>query len=339
MKIAFIMYPGVIISNRSNGIRSQAVSWCKGLVKAGHEVVCVSNWEDYDWNKFDIIHLFGFGSWLESVVPLLAKLNSNLVLSPIIDPNKDTNYKISHLKYYLSNLTKGKIQSYVFESHKWFDKIKIICTRSDFESSFINKLYGIDTNKLFKIPLSYDEALNEQELDFDKKETFCLHISSIYQSRKNVVRLIEAAKKFKFKLVLAGNKGSDKQFEPLKRSIGNANNIKVLGFISNSKKIELYKRAKVFALPSLQEGVGIVALDAAVMGCEIAITNIPGPKEYYNGMCTEIDPLNVDSIGVGICNFLNGSISYQPQLSSYIKMKYSYENVIKQLVNMYSYLL
>src|SRR5690606_27226277 len=108
-----------------------------------------------------------------------------------------------------------------------------------------------------------------------------------------------------FRLVLAGSTGSEEEFRPIKEEIGDATNIEVLGFISEETKLDLYSKAKVFALPSLWEGVGIVALDAAVFGCKIVITKNGGPKEYYNGMAEVVDPLDIDSIGTSILKLLN----------------------------------
>ena len=208
-----------------------------------------------------------------------------------------------------------------------------VLTRSGIETDYLNKMFGVPKERMTLIPLSYSNYCMPYEKY--KKEDFCLHISSIYQPRKNVIRLIEAAKKFNFELVLAGNKGSDEQFEPIKEAIGSSKNIKVLGFISEEKKIELYKRAKVFALPSTSEGVGIVAVDAAFYGCEIVITDIPGPKEYYDGKCIEVNPLDVDAIGNAILSFMKGDKKYQPRLSVDISQKYSCSSIMDKLQELY----
>ena len=50
--------------------------------------------------------------------------------------------------------------------------------------------------------------------------------------------------------------------------IGDSTNIEILGFVSDDELISLYNRAKVFALPSINEGVGLVALEAAVHGLQ-----------------------------------------------------------------------
>jgi glycosyltransferase involved in cell wall biosynthesis len=84
------------------------------------------------------------------------------------------------------------------------------------------------------------------------------------QPRKNVPRLIEAAKKYQFNLKLVGNKGNAESEKRIRALIGDSQNIEILGFISDEELSLLYDKAKVFALPSINEGVGLVALEAAM---------------------------------------------------------------------------
>lgn len=333
MKIAYIIYPGVIISNKSNGIRSQAVEWAEILRAKGITIDLIDNWGDYNWRSYDAIHLFGSGLWVCDIIRALSEINDRIVISPIMDPTPSFSMLGSDIRYYLSK-TKF-FNSRVYMIANAFQKSKCLCVRSEFEKKFVAKVYKISENVFKKVPLAFDTKLNSLNWTENEKEDFCLHISSIYQERKNVLRLIEAAKKFGFKLVLAGNKGTEAQFEKIGKAIEGRPNISVLGFVSYDEKIALYRRAKVFALPSLQEGVGIVALDAAKMGCEVAITNIPGPKEYYEGKCMEVDPYNVDSIGNSIMALLAGEKRFQPTLSKYISNKYSSEAVAQNLIEMY----
>ena len=223
--------------------------------------------------------------------------------------------------------------NYLYQIRKEL-RVKKVLTRSHFETEYLNKRFHVPKGRMELIPLSYSNYCVPYEKC--EKEDFCLHISSIYQSRKNVIRLIEAAKKYNFKLVLAGNKGSEEQFRSIKEAIGSSQNIKVLGFVSEEEKIDLYKRAKVFALPSISEGVGIVAVDAAYHGCEIVITDIPGPKEYYQGQCLEVNPFNVDAIGNSVLSFINGKTKFQPQLEEYIAKEYSGKRIAQELIKVYS---
>lgn len=339
MKIAFIIYPDVVVSNRSNGVRSQAFTWGEGLKSKGHNVVYVNNWSNYDWKEFDIIHFFGMGDWVYSVAKRISKINPNIIFSPIVDPDLHPNYLKYSFKYHLSKLLLNKIN---FNSNNYaysqvLSIFKILNVRSLAEKDYLVKVYHIDSTKIHITPLAFDDNLLNISFNYEKKENFCLHISSIWQKRKNVIRLVEAAKNYAFNLVLAGNMGTPEQFSGIRAAIGNAKNIKVLGFISEEEKYNLYKRAKVFSLPSIQEGVGIVALDAALLGCEIVISDIPGPKEYYKGRCIAVNPLSVDEIGQAVVSFLSSEKKYQPNLSATIRENYSSVSIIKNLETMYDY--
>lgn len=335
MRIAYILYPEVIISNKSNGIRSQAETWAKSLIEAGHVVDFVNNWDNYDWSDYNVIHLFGGGAWAEPVTRRLSSFNSNIVFSPIVDPSPNFNYKKAIIKNMLSRKSGGFFASNHVKYGEPFKYAKVVLARSDYESEFVNKIYNVPKEKIKIIRLSYSSSCIKTD-DPIVKEPFCLHISSISQPRKNVIRLIEASNKYKFRLVLAGNTGSEEQFMPLKNAIGNNRNINVLGYISEEEKIKLYKTASVFALPSLIEGVGIVSLDAAFYGCNIIITNIPGPKEYYKGMCIECNPTDVDSIGRGIMDFIDNKVNFQPELSEFVLSEYSPNRLCHKLIDLYN---
>ncbi|EGG52191.1 MAG TPA: hypothetical protein DCE73_00780 [Paraprevotella xylaniphila] len=334
MNIAYILYPEVIISGQSNGIRSQAENWAVSLKRLGHSITFINNWKHYDWKSFDIIHLFGCsGSWHNDVAFRLKHINPNICFSPIIDPKP---IKLENKSIILKNYIRILFPFTRFLTQDKYDNFKLIFVRSQCEAEYLTKIKGVDISKLAHIPLAYsykEGCISEGEQS--KRKPFCLHISSITQERKNVLRLIKAAKKYNFELVLAGNKGTPEAYYHLEKEISGCDNIKVLGFISEEKKLELYKTAKVFALPSLYEGVGIVAVDAALYGCEIVISDIPGPKEYYAGMASLVNPYSVDEIGYAIKGYLDGKVTTQPILSEHIKETYSPSHIAKQLESAY----
>lgn len=127
-----------------------------------------------------------------------------------------------------------------------------------------------------------------------------------------------------------GNYVIKKKKKLLNTWIDSADNIEYRGYVSHEEKMELYTKAKVFALPSTNEGVGIVALEAAAMGCDIVITKLGGPKEYYSNMATVINPYNVDEIGKAICKALDTK-SFQPNLAEYINKNYSIDTISRHL--------
>jgi glycosyltransferase involved in cell wall biosynthesis len=337
MKIAYILYQNAVISGKSNGVKSQAFTWHVILNSFGIECVLINNWEDYDWDSFAAIHIFGYDIAIYSFVSALSKKNPNIFLSPIIDSNQSFfNYKLATF----NGFEKLRLLSINYALRKALPFSKAVCVRTDHEGKYFTKSFGLQESNVFKVPLSYGiEKPNDLQTILNQKENFCLHISSLYQDRKNVKRLVQAAKKYNFKLVLAGNKGSVADFKTIDNAIGTVANITVLGYVSNEDLIELYSKAKVFALPSTNEGVGIVALDAALYGCNIAMTNIEGPKEYYPSMenVALVDPYDVDSIGKKIVKLLETKSN--ENLSSFIANSYSNEQVFYQLLKMYNILL
>ncbi len=147
------------------------------------------------------------------------------------------------------------------------------------------------------------------------------------------MRLIDAAIKYKFNLVLAGSI-MEKEFIPFKKKIDSNQNIEYLGRISDEELIDLYKRAKVFALPSLYEGVGMVAVEAAAYGDDIVVTKLGGPKEYYGDMSFIINPYNVDEIGKAVIDALE-SKTRQPVLMNYVIDNYNLSHCVDLLLQDY----
>ena len=196
--------------------------------------------------------------------------------------------------------------------------------------------YGISQDKIALVPLSYRDIDYHPEI---QKEPFCLFAGTMTQPRKNVPRLIEAAKKYKFQLKLVGNTGNTESEAYLQSLINNYPNIEILGFVSDKELVSLYNRAKVFALPSINEGVGLVALEAAMHGCDIVITNIGGPKEYYpSEMVQLVNPYDTDDIGQAVLRAMEDSSS-QPKLRNLLEKSFNVSYCTDLLIHNYSRIL
>ena len=326
MKIAFILSGAIIVP--TNGVVSQALTWKKGIEELGHEVTLIDMWQKNNWASFDVLHFYGFTIYMRDFIIGVSKINSNIVVSPILDPN----YSIKRLKIYAHwGIKKLNLTNPYHGLYSIKDKIKAILVRSEFEKEYMVKGFGFKDEVCKVVPLSFSLPTYEKN---SEKEPFCLHISLLTDERKNVKRLIEAAIKYNFKLVLGGKLRNDQEVQLLNSWIGNHKNIEYRGFLSNEELLNLYAKATVFALPSTNEGVGIVALEAASMGCDIVMTKLGGPKEYYNGLAKIIDPYNVDAIGKAVVEFLEGD-TFQPKLSNYINSQFSLQNISQQLVDSY----
>ncbi len=325
MKIAYIINTYV---NKYNGIRIQAETWADELSRQGHDLVKVNPWERTDWETFDVVHVIGADRAINGLFFSLSKSCKKIVFSPIIDTIEPIwKYKFAthagckRLRLYSVNYAIRQSRPYI---DRWF-------VRSHYEFMYVNKAYDIPANKISIIPLSFRTPVC---LDYPHKESFCLHVSMLTDERKNVKRLVEAAVKYKFNLVLAGSIRSEHDFAPIRDIINANNNITYLGRVSDDRLIELYKKAKVFALPSINEGVGMVAVEAASFGCDIVITDIGGPKEYYVDMAYVVSPYEIDDIGHAVISAMQET-KFQPKLQQHIQKEYNLPHCVRNLVAEY----
>ena len=310
----------------------QAEIWAKELKHKGHTVDCINPWEHYDWKNYDVIHVFGFGLWNYDIIHWGSGINQNFVFSPIIDTNTPM-WKYKLATHFGCKKLRLFSQNYALRQLK--QDIKLFFARTEYEADYLRQGYGISEDKIAIVPLSYREINYNPSIE---KEPFCLFTGTMTQPRKNVPRLIEAAKKYGFNLKLVGNKGNAESEAKLRVQIGDANNIEILGFVSDEELNLLYNRAKVFALPSTHEGVGLAALEAAIGGCNIVITNLGGPKEYYEKESAElVNPYDVDDIGKAILRALENHHA-QPQLRNTLINKYNVSTCVDKLVAYYQQL-
>lgn len=140
-----------------------------------------------------------------------------------------------------------------------------------------------DIVALFKIaPEKISVVPEGGDFDHDKSVTtalpsglitkkYFLFVGTI-EPRKNLIRLIEAYKKFvqsgqnDYDLVLAGKSGwkNDDIFAAIKsanQELG-SDRIKYLGFISNEQKAVIYQNAYALVMPSIYEGFGLPVAEA-----------------------------------------------------------------------------
>jgi|GEM_PF-826486 len=333
MKIGIIKSTPTI--SPTGGVRIQALMWKDGLEKLGHRCDLINMWEENDWKSYDVIIVMEYGGNFRNWMKGLSKHNENIAFAPILDPAWGKRKYKFFAKYWGSHKLLG-LTSRFRDLYDCAKIAKLYLTRSNQETEYLSYCCDIPKCKIAQVPLSLRfEPLSE----VPSKESFCFHASRLASSNKNIARLIQAAIKYKFPLVLAGYLHGKKEEEWLHSLIDEHENIKYVGTITDEELCDYYKRAKVFALPSLVEGVGMVALEAAGYGCEIVLTNIGAPKDYFQGRAALINPYSVDEIGQAVVSCLNNG-NTQPELLQYIKDNYTIdactrklEMALKQILN------
>ncbi len=179
--------------------------------------------------------------------------------------------------------------------HEWSTKDIVkkgarIITVSEFCKQEIMECYGAKADQIFVTHLGVEHDRYQPQtpekikavLDQYRIPTPYLLFVGRLDEKKNIVTLIEAFHRFKeargqgdpLHLVLAGRpaNGSDKIMQAVEAS-GHADQISVLGYVSEVHKPMLMSGALAYVQPSYYEGFGLPPLEAMACGCPVISSN------------------------------------------------------------------
>lgn len=134
-------------------------------------------------------------------------------------------------------------------------------------------------------------------------ENLVLFVGAI-QKRKNVARLVKAFERLpeSWKLVLAGSSegyGAAEELLAVEQSSRRAA-IEVRGYVSAVELDALYRRARIFAFPSLDEGFGMPVLEAMTHQVPVITSSKSALPEVAGDAALLVDPEDVEALGAGL---------------------------------------
>lgn len=132
----------------------------------------------------------------------------------------------------------------------------------------------------------------------ESREPIVLSVGSI-QKRKNTARLVEAFEQTRpgWKLVLAGAAGFEAENIAARISRSpRAADIQVTGYVTNAALQALYRRASLFAFPSLDEGFGIPVIEAMAWGIPVITSDRSALAEISGEAALHVNPNSVDEL-------------------------------------------
>jgi glycosyltransferase involved in cell wall biosynthesis len=161
--------------------------------------------------------------------------------------------------------------------------------------------FGTDFRFLRSIPL-YVRAgtvAGDSEPIPGIKRPFFLTVGAL-ETRKNQRTAIEAFERCGFakrnvSYILCGAKGAGA--EEIAAAAARTPGVQLLGYVSDAQLRWLYREASAFVLPSLLEGFGMPALEAALYGLISIVSRDSALTEAVNGEAIEVDPRSVLEIG------------------------------------------
>jgi len=123
------------------------------------------------------------------------------------------------------------------------------------------------------------------------------------EPRKNLRRLLRAFSDYvrqtnaPYPLALAGGKGwLEEDFEEFIRGLGESNNVRTLGYVSDQDLAWLYRNCFCFVFPSLYEGFGLPVLEAMGQGAAVITSNGTSLPEVAGDAAHYIDPFDEHDI-------------------------------------------
>lgn len=185
-----------------------------------------------------------------------------------------------------------------------------------------------DLKELFNVPAKkvsviYEgvrtEKIKVKNHSVDSLTKFKLGSKFIYfvgtmEPRKNITTLLRAYKKFlesdakypqvkfsDYQLVLAGARGykHERVFEMIKE-LKLSKQVKYLGYVTHNQKIDLMKKASVFAFPSSYEGFGLPVLEAMSLGTPVITSNVSSLPEITGTAALQVDPEEDNAIAAAL---------------------------------------
>lgn len=218
---------------------------------------------------------------------------------------------------------------------------EIIVLNCQIQHYFKDK-YGRET-KLIPNGISCPEICEVKEIKGRfglKKDEYILYLGRIVPG-KGIEYLIEAYStcKTEKKLVIAGGSSdSDQYMSAVRKSAEGNENIIFTGFVEGTLLEELYSNAYIYVLPSDAEGMPLSLMEAMSYGNCCLVSDIPGCMEVAGNHGVSFQKGNEKALSQQLqwlCDNPTCVKKYKDTASDYICKKFSWNNVVDELIEVY----
>ncbi|MCI5123007.1 MAG: glycosyltransferase family 1 protein [Candidatus Electrothrix sp. AR5] len=168
---------------------------------------------------------------------------------------------------------------------------------------------GLNKKKFSYIPNGTPVSNEYFDLSNEKEKKDLVFVGRLVK-RKNVDILIKAIKKLTesgedISLSIIGTGPVENELKELRDSLSLQENVFFMGFVGESKKLECIAQHKIFVLPSMLEGFGIVVIEAMKIGLPVIVTNCGGPEFFVDNSVGRVAQVgSIDSLADSIKDLL-----------------------------------
>ncbi|MBW7913522.1 MAG: glycosyltransferase family 4 protein [Taibaiella sp.] len=157
------------------------------------------------------------------------------------------------------------------------------------------------------------------------------------EARKNQLNLIRALNGSQYQLYIHGKPSPNAMayFEQCKAEAGP--NIHIEGHLDDEELFTAYSNARVHVLPSYFETTGLSSLEAAVMGCNIVVTDLGDTRDYFKDDAWYCNPDSPESIKAAIDKAYTAP--YDEDFRRRILSEYTWERAAEETLSAYKQVL
>ena len=158
---------------------------------------------------------------------------------------------------------------------------------------------GIDLDRFYNA-----SAAPRSEMGFSKSDIIVLMVGA-FRYEKNQSALIQTMSHLpvNYKLLLVGNGPMLNTVKYLAQKINVKDRVIFLGEVHYIERV--MKMADVYVLPSISEGFGLSAVEAAASGLPVVFSNVPGLNSVFKSYGIPVDVDKPENIATGILKIIN----------------------------------
>ncbi len=257
--------------------------------------------------------------------------NRCMIYNNYLPAIKSACYDNSIFKTYFASINRAKPQMWLSNSSKADCYIAV--------SEFIKQKYlefGVDRSRIIELPNGFGNA---DSVNYDSNGSYILFLGNIVLSKGVEIVCKLALMNPAIKFVIAGT-GRDIGY--IKTKYPNLCNVEYTGYVENDAKVNLIKKSKLLLFPTQSwEAFGLVILESLYYGKPVVTSGIGATSELVineiNGIVVKSNLL--DDYNNAINKIWNNELHFINSKWQIHLEKYSIENHINGLINLYNNLL
>lgn len=355
MKVAFISR--ATLYTVPGGDTTQIVETAENLKKLGVDVTIHLSTDQVNYSQYDLLHFFNITRPAD-IMQHAVKAGKPFVVSPIYvvhgninEQNKGLLFRtltrffsadgLSYIKSiarWIKNGEKIVSKKYLLlgqaKSVKWIARnAKCLLPNSESEMRRFIKAYGINT-PYHVVPNGIDTSMLEKNIRPSAEYKDAIICLARFEPLKNQLNLIKALNDTPYRVYLHG-KPSPNNVEYYERCKNEAAyNIQFRSWLKGDELYRVYGSARVHVLPSYFETTGLASLEAAVMGCNVVVTDKGDTRDYFKDDAWYCNPDDPESIKQAVDAAFNAP--YNENFKKRILAEYTWEHAAKETFKAYS---